>query len=413
MRTMPSVQSREVVTKDYYRITPSTDPGPLTVRLWTSGISSLAARLTVYDSSGNVIATTSAVDPMHGDLSIHLPGLTPNRTTYFKVEGISNDVFSVGDYKLVLLPDSVSLAGPLPSSTYTVTNGWISYDNHTNDTFSTATSLQQRIAKTDARFDNSYQASISDTTDMDFYQVMAPKGVSGLPNVMTVGVWALRPGEFDPQVRVYDSSYQPVPVQVLSHDGGAYVVQVPNAVGGAQYYFKVFAGPGVAGRTGNYMLGVDFGTVVTALQTAASGTLTDAHRQGTTTLNVTDDTLFHFVLTASSADASVVSGLRMTIFDDAGNAVFTTVAVAGQFVSANVFLRAGNYRVVFAAGTSTGAPLPPLTFSLFFLDQGGDIDPLLIEPADSGAFSPTYDWGDFTWIAWLDPLDPYSDPFWY
>jgi Matrixin len=402
--------------KDYFKITPITDPGPLAVRLWTSGISSLKGRLTVYDSSGAVIGSAVAPDPMHGDLSVHLDGLTPNRTYYFKVDNTGSDVFGIGSYRMILLPDSVALAGPPPSSTYTVTNGWISYDNHTNDTITKATSLQQHIAKTDSRFDSSYEASLHDATDVDYYSLTAPSGVGSQPEVMTAVVWAMQPGQFDPQITIYDAAYHVVPARVITHDG-AYVVQMPNAVPGAYYYLKVQAGPAAAGLTGNYLLGVDFGTTAVDLQTAASGTLTDAQRQASSTLNVTKNTLFHFVLRADTANPSVESAVRMTIFDQYGNAVFTTVALAGQTVSANVYLTAGTYRVVYAAGTRSGAPLPALTFNLSFLEQGDGLDPYTINSTSTTTTTTTtsssYYWGSLYYATWLALTNPYSQPYWY
>src|SRR5205085_1280711 len=73
--------------------------GAFTVALRTSGLSLLEARVTVLDSSGNVLATAQASDPRQGDLAVTINGQA-GATYTIRVDGPSGDVFDIGSYRL-------------------------------------------------------------------------------------------------------------------------------------------------------------------------------------------------------------------------------------------------------------------------------------------------------------------------
>src|SRR5262249_23133770 len=78
---------------------PST--GAFTVTARTSGISLLMARLTVFDSPGQVVATTQASDPRLGDLTVTVNGQAGNTYTT-RVDGPTGDVFAIGAYRVAI-----------------------------------------------------------------------------------------------------------------------------------------------------------------------------------------------------------------------------------------------------------------------------------------------------------------------
>src|SRR5262249_55074118 len=58
--------------RDFYRFTAPSLTGGLQITLQRAGISLLTPRVKVYDSAGNVIASSVSTDPMGGDLTIQL-----------------------------------------------------------------------------------------------------------------------------------------------------------------------------------------------------------------------------------------------------------------------------------------------------------------------------------------------------
>src|SRR5439155_9158729 len=162
---------------DFYKYTlPSYSDKNVTVSVQTSGISLLAARLTVLDSAGNVIGTATSSDPLDGGVSVRLKNAVPGGTYYFKVEGGRSDVFGVGGYRLKI--DSGRISQILITSLdqgYSRTSLSIpEKDGHANDTLGTATNLNQTLYQSDPAYANAITGEIEDATDVDFYRVVTP-----------------------------------------------------------------------------------------------------------------------------------------------------------------------------------------------------------------------------------------------
>src|SRR5262249_31147682 len=64
----------------------------------------LTARLSVYDSAGRPVRSTSATDPLHNDLTVRLEGANAGETYFVKVTGDTNDMFGIGAYHLAVQP---------------------------------------------------------------------------------------------------------------------------------------------------------------------------------------------------------------------------------------------------------------------------------------------------------------------
>jgi hypothetical protein len=101
---------------DYYRfVAPSSGNGTATFTLDAGDFSLLTPSLTVYDSAGNQVATTSATS--YGQtLTLNLSGLTPGQAYVVKVAGATTDVFSIGAYRLSTAFGGVSPPPPPPPS---------------------------------------------------------------------------------------------------------------------------------------------------------------------------------------------------------------------------------------------------------------------------------------------------------
>lgn len=437
--------------RDVYQFRTLLDTNSLVVELKTSGISLLTPRVTVYDSAQNVVASAVALSPLNGNLLIRLNQVRPLSRYYVKVESGTNDVFGVGSYRLrVNYLSGVSLpTGSLLAGLQNLSSNLLNDDFHTDDSFLTALNLQQLVQQPDGRFDYAFKGSIRDSRDVDYYRITAPSASSNRL-VLTALIWGLEDGRLLPRVTVYDAWARPVAAQVLVNDGGSYTVQVANAVPGATYYVKAAAAqPSGSNNVGNYFLGVDFTTRAVQFTRYVTAGLEQGQAQGSSTLTLTKSQLFHFVLSARSADTTVASAVRMTVYDAAGRVLLTLVAPAGETVTRDLFLPRGVYMVRFAAGTRTGVPLPRLTYELSGLaltdpvgpeaddpteapsDGGGTYEPppdgsgtYEPPPDESGGYNPPpspdgdsyyYYGGSYYWTGGdndgLSPSDPYSDPY--
>lgn len=377
-----------VSDQDYYKITLGASIGPSTVHLQTSGLSSLTARLSVYDSAQRLVDTVFAADPLAGDLALRLtPGLLGG-TYYLRVQSAANDVFGVGSYKLTVRPDwALSLASLAEAAAAVLTN----VENHTNDTLGSATGLVQLITQTDKRFDYVYKASISNAQDVDNYLLRSPTPPAGKTNVLTVMAWGTQAGGLDPHVAVLDALGKPVQAQVLSHESGTYVLQVPNAQANALYYVSVRPQEGASNPKGNYFLGADFTTVTTTLAKLVDNTPATpgaAPAQPNLRLTATRELLFHFVLSADKAGAAAGSAVRLTVSDPQGRTVATLIADAGTSQSVTLFLSKGTYTFRFESINRSGGAVVPLVYKLGGLVLNDPAKPFQEDPTESPSSPP-------------------------
>ena len=144
----------------------------------------------------------------------------------------------------------------------------------------------------------------------------------------------------------------------------------------------------------------------------AADTLTAANPAQARSLTVSKPQVSHFVLTAGDAATGDVAGVRMTIFDQNGRAVFVLTALAGQTVSGDVYLGAGTYKAIFRAATKNDTALPAITFILRGKSLTDPIDPLPQDPNNPpGPIDPGG--GPVVGDPWNlpDPLDPGTNPF--
>jgi hypothetical protein len=368
---------------DYYRVS-TLSLLSVTVSLRTSGISLLKAKVTLYNSSGKAIGSATATDPRTGDLTFTAGTLLPLGTFYVKVEKAADDAFATGSYRLAVGSVSAALALGNP-----VTAGLLTEDKHTNDTAAQATDLTGSASaySSDLRWNYTVRANLLDSTDADWYKVKAP--AVGADD-MLVAVWGTASGGVDPLVTVLDANKKPVAASVLTNDGGAVTLQILNPVAGGTYYVDVTSDKATGNRTGAYFFGTTFKLAPVQMTAAASATLTQSAPQIAQTLTVYETDLFHFALSATSANPLVNSAVRMTILDASGKQVFSLFVAAGQSTSGDVLLAAGSYTIVYTAGTPDGSTLPDLTFALDYLIR---TDPIGMTPkntstSSSGSTSP-------------------------
>ena len=352
---------------DVYKFQAPLNVGSMKVNLNVAGMSLLDAKVTVYNSWGQVVGSAVATDPLHNNLSISVSSPMPLGTYYVKVQSGSNDVFGIGSYQLQI--QSIPLVKTTTSLLSGLTTTLVQTANNTlplNNSFLTAALLPPITSQTNSRFDYAFTGSLNSGTEQDYYLIKAPQPPAGQPNVMTVMVWGTDSKQLQPRVSVYDAKENLVAANVIVNEGGSFTVQVPNAVAGATYYVKVAAAnPSGTNNTGGYFLGIDFSTTPVSLQTVTQGTLSATQSESAGTLTLSQAQLMHFVLSAQAASPSTAAAIRLTVLNSSGAVVATTVAYNGSdAVSVTPALAAGSYTVLLTEYAPSGSSLPSVQYTL-------------------------------------------------
>jgi len=338
-------------SQEIYSFTTGATPLSATVSLRTSGLSLLEPSLTVTDALNNVILFASSTNPLAGDLSGHL-NFQANSTYYITVQSPASNLFAIGLYHLTVQPDQVTLStGTTPTPTMT---------GHLHGAFASAIPLTATSTVAGVRQMYRYRASISDSTDTDYYVLTAPANPNGTHAVMTITGRAIESGALDPNVLVYNAAGKLVNAKVLTHQDGTFTIQVPDTVPGNVYYMEVLAqnstGPN---NIGNYSLSIDFRTPVVHMIILATGVLQDTTTDNSAApasfadleLDLKVPMTIQFILSvwtdpsAATSTPSPDQAVQMTIKDSSGNIVAQLTTLVGQSQSVTMILPAGTYYI--------------------------------------------------------------------
>ncbi len=395
-------------------VLPAFTSSSATVTVQTSGVSLLTPRLSVYDANGALLGTASAVDPLHGDVSVALSNVSPGEILYFKVESARADVFGIGAYRLKIDSGAVSreeiagidalLSGSVVGAS-TIGQSWVS-----------AVPLDQAAFAAQAHFDYAVAAAIGAAGEEHIYSIATPLGSSETVQSLLLTVTSGQGSALNPRITVYNASGQEVAFQVLSNDAGSYVVQIVNPVAGATYFVKVSADVGAANATGEYVLGASFRDAAIVLESLASSTLTDANNAQVVALQSSNFQIYHFVLAVNSGAAAADLAVRMQLFDSAGHVVLTLDALDGQTVSANVNLDKATYYARFFGARQDGSAISSMWYQLTGTNLTDPMDPIPIDPGDitpppPSSLPPPPITVVAPEITPLPPVDPTSNPW--
>jgi hypothetical protein len=360
---------------DYYSFKVGNNQTGLTIMVQTAGISLVTPILTISSPTQGVMATASAPDPLHGDLTVHLANLMVGAVYYTEIAGATGDVFSVGTYRMQIVPDGAAPASGTPSAVPA-----LPADGHSNDSIGTATDIRNSMYHMSTAYAYAVQTGLVDSTDVDYFHLRTPQGPSGSSVVMSAMVWGTALGGLSPVLSVYDAQGHLINATVLVSENNSYVVQVPSALPNSDYYVMVGAEePNGLNNTGNYFLGIEFTGEAVALQNLTSGTLTQAAPLAVGTLEITQSEVAHLVLSATNSQASAGTGLVMTIYDQFGNAVSSLTVMNGETKSLTAFMGPGNYTVQISGIAADGSLFAPLSYTLFGLDVS---DPIGVSPTN-------------------------------
>jgi hypothetical protein len=343
-----------------------------TVKVQSAGLSLVNARLVVYHLENGVEkevanATMDKDGFTGGEVSVTFdPNDDAGPRRYFvRVEKADGTAFDVGGYAL-----GVSFRDPTDDDDFgrqdlnALVGGprpvLVNADGNLNNARGTATPLAPTNVSTAlpaSRY--AVQASLTTTSDVDFYRVTAPAGTGG--RVLTVSVRTLAGQPTAPPVTVSDANGVLLNATVLANDAGLLTVQVDGLIAGATYFVKVGGGMLLsADAAGSYELTADFSTQTTGVQTFAAGNVQAGTTAVSDTLYVAQPQTMHFLLTATAdPTAPAGTGVRVVIRDAAGNVLVELFAEAGTTVGGpGVLFRPGEYSVAVEAvrpAGSTGA----------------------------------------------------------
>jgi hypothetical protein len=410
---------------------PSYSDHNVTVTVQTSGISLLTAKLSIYSSSGQLLASSTAADPLSGNASILLSNVKRGAVYYFKVEGARSDVFGIGGYRLKIDSGGVSKK-QIAAIDVVLNNNNVTYINFkgATATLSTAAQLDQQINQIDPRFDYAINAQLTNAAETNFFSVVTP---STATQALIFTVNAGRGATLNPSLAVYDANGNPVNAQILTANAGSYVVQVLNPSASAKYYVQVTpdAFAATSNMAGNYTLGVNYSNAPIVLETLVDDTLTQQSNMQVVTMQSNGVQWFHFVLAVNTGGAASDVAVRMQLYDSTGTLVSTLTCLDGQTISTDICLNKGTYYARFVGASKTlGYVIPTTAYQLLGVSLSNPLDPVAVSPTDptlsttttppttSSPTSPTTTDPSLvvsdpttTTPPTLPPTDPTSNPF--
>jgi hypothetical protein len=255
---------------------------------------------------------------------------------------------------------------------------------------------------------------VSPASQSNYFQVTAPILPVAGTETLTVTAASTDSLGLHPFVTVFDANHNPVASTVIDNGNGTFTVQLLGVMPGASYFIQVSALTGTSQNMGGFYLAVEFNQDgATTFTQLGSSTMTQSTIVGYQSLTVAQSQLVEFSLSAMVGPSMPAAAVRMTVYDQNNNAVFTLVAFAGQPISTgNTFLSAGTYTVRFNAATQTGAPLSGLVWNLAARSLTNPLDPMPIDPTQvpTGGSGITISPSTGNSLGTLPIISPYSNP---
>ena len=346
---------------DYYKIqSPLLALGlaSLSVTISAADRSLLVPTVSIYNSSGRLLATQSASAAYTGTVSLTIPSPGLLATYYVAVSHPTSDAFSTGyywgdiTYKSLLGEILTGVVGGL-------VDGVVNTLFHTNTSTSSASPLPLAFGNaSDQRFSYLYEANIVYGGDADYYQFTVPTVASSTgAYALDAIAWQTAPGVLAPTLHFFDSSGNRIATQVMSDTSSAFSLQLLGVTPGEKLYVEV-AGQTTSGptSTGFYVLGIKFNqTPETVAPAMGSNTLPLATSTDTGMLAMNQNGVFYFELGAAGGSSTIT----MTVYDDDGDAVASLSTVTGAAPRTGAFyLPAGTYSIVYSVASTSGSYSP-------------------------------------------------------
>jgi hypothetical protein len=244
----------------------------------------------------------------------------------------------------------------------------------------TATTPGRRFPNAGPGVDYAFEATLATATDVDVYRIRAPKTTAGASvGPFSVVAWATTPQTIDPVITIRNEFGVTVPATIVLHDGGAFAIQVANAISDEYYFIEVRHNPSVPiTAVGNYAFGVKFGDALAPRTTLSAGVVTEASPVTVRSLTVAPSQVSQLILHVGQADTT--QGIRFSILDANDRTIVTRFARGNDTVTASPFLSAGTYRLIIAGGSTVGGSIASIPYELFGYPLTDPIGPRLVAP---------------------------------
>lgn len=344
---------------DVYKFTAGLLTNKVTISLKAAGLSLLTARVELLDSSGRVVATGAANDPLSNDVTVNFSGTRAGQTYYVRVTGATADEFSIGSYELDLKQSSILTA-------VTDIVGGLLDDTGLNDTLFGATQLLLGGAAVGPQTEYGVDASFGSSRDVDVYRIVVPPSQSGAPVNLLLTAWGRDGRALNPWMEVLDARGQKLDAEVISADGNTITLQVRGLQPGAAYFVRTVSD---SKSVGGYHLAADLRTQTESVPELKSGVVSGTATQSAP-FELAQSGQVHLVLSATGASGSA----EAVVTDAFGREVGRFSTAVGRGHSLDLFLSAGTYTV--SVGSVTGAALN------FVLGAAIVTDPIGAKPED-------------------------------
>ena len=394
---------------DHYQFQPVSGQDSVVVRLNASGISLLKSKLQVMDSTGQILAEANAASVFDNNVELEVSGLSSHSELSIRVVAEDpTDVYSVGDYVIELdYRDPQTIASSVFSLAYDagIDSLFTNFDLHSieqglNDVVSDAEAL---IPISDAIADGKryeFVSSVSSPTDVDHWQVVAPSQIDGPLSVHVAGVGA---DQAELQVRIVDSTGQPVGARGRILNDGTWVMEVAQPVANEEYVVRISVDPNSSVGQGNYVVTAEYEAPPQQLENFSAGSLGNNEDQFIRwTAGKTK--LYRFDLSTEGTANDLV---KLSIYDAHTLEIRTVVSSnAGSSRTVYALLTEGEYILRFTSVMNSSAA--NIQYSLLCDGLSDDQDDDDTDPEDGDGYDP------YAYYTETDvETDPYGDYDYY
>ncbi len=379
---------------DFYRVTPLAGQNEVTFRVNAVGVSLLVPKIEVYDQNGVLLAQQISESVFDNNVSVTVSGLTSAGDINIRVSAASDDIYSVGDYRLVVDYRSATIRATDPvAGLYNAgieslgTNFALADDEiGLNDTILTAMALASSDGfETNAVYE--MQSSMSSASDVDVWKITSPAEVDGRLVVKVASVGAISP---DLRVHIIDANGQPVGARGRLRSDGTWVLEVAQPEANTQYLIRLSVDPNSAVGVGNYVASAEFATDASQMNQFVAGSISSDIDEIFLWTSL-KTRLYRFDLSTFDGESS--EAIRVIIYDAVTQDIRLIFASpAGTSRTAFALLPEGDYVIRISGISQSGAAVTNLSYELLAdgisddQDDDGDGD-------DSSYYNYNYDYG--------------------
>ena len=377
---------------DFFRYVPRVGQTEVSVRLEAFGLSFLKSSIEVLNSRGEKISDAKVDSIFENNMSIRISSLDSLDQLFIKVASNSDDVFGMGEYRVVLDYRPESQQPPLypPMQDDDADVAW----QHVNvdQLFRAAGLMDREIGKNDsielARdmsvpqgfLDNTrYDAlsSLQSPTDVDFWRFSTPAAIEGRLHLTFTPLGSATQSSFS--VDIVNAAGVSVKDKAIIRSDGSWSIELYEPVPSTTYYISVKTNPNIQHSGINYLMSVNLATQPLNAAPLFSGSITgNGSRDHYLSIHKTQ--LYHFDLLASGGTSD--NGLQMTIVDLRTGLDVFVIATPNQVRRGDaVWLDEGHYMIRFTPRNRLGSPNRTVSYSARIAELSDDQGPRLIDPS--------------------------------